>query len=591
MHGNSPRSEVAQAFADILGDGFMFGHAECKRFSVCGFESLVYVAMAPMVSVLCLCTVLSTAANDLFSSGPQPVYSLPDFLDAIASSRTNVEVHGTIVLTSALHISASTRMLHVSGPATIVGDVVVTSAMDITIHQLYIQGSLAIADTSSANISQSVIHGSVRISNSSHIAVARSSIHGGLTLVESVDADVGANHISNANGTCVQVASCGNATTFETCNITIHDNYVSNCRAGGGSPYAPGAQGILLGGVEGHTDCTVGVVIRNNDVRGVDEMAIRINNDNYGSCVNNLITLNRVADWGQLPKAEGGDTTDSGCLYVYGHWFSPGNVLLYNECISTNASWGQNGVYLDDAATGQIVVGNIFRGAVAGSPIKLNGGAFNTIHSNLVIGGVNLGFGNCRGLRGTPALRYTCANYPNWLAVLENNNYLSPPWSTHFPWYAGWCTNTTAGPQEEECAPPGSPDGYCCEVLSRGNSISRLAGVWMNASDPQPFHVLTAPGFPTDPQGDCPQYVVNASFNSIDWSSVGHFYDTDQFVNASAGDYTLRPDSAVYVDMPDFVRVPYTSIGTNGHSIEWGDCARESLLASARCAARTPYNC
>jgi hypothetical protein len=33
-----------------------------------------------------------------------------------------------------------------------------------------------------------------------------------------------------APGTCVHVASCGNATTLETCNTTIHDNNIHDCR-------------------------------------------------------------------------------------------------------------------------------------------------------------------------------------------------------------------------------------------------------------------------------------------------------------------------------------------------------------------------
>lgn len=449
-----------------------------------------------------------------------------------------------ITLTEPLVISGHHLVLRGGGGSSVLrGDVVLSAAHNVSLSSLRVTGR-------------------VRVLHSSLVRVHDVGIGGGLLLHSSSGVDVGHSRVSNPNGTCVQVAACGNATTLQACNVTIHDNYISQCRTTpGGSPYAPSAQGITLGGAEGSDECTVGVIVRNNDVRGVDEMGIRVNNDNYGSCVNNVVTLNRVTDWGQLAASEGGDTTDSGCLYLYGHWFSPGNVVLYNECVSTNASWGQNGVYLDDASSGQVVIGNVFRGAVAGSPIKLNGGAFNTIHSNLVIGGINLGYGNCRGLRGVPALRYTCENYGKWMAVLAGDDYLSPPWSTSFPWYAGWCTNTTAGPNAAECAPTGAPDGYCCEVLSRGNAVSRLAGVWMARPDPDPFTISTAPGFPEDVYGHCPEYVVNASFNAVDWASVGNFYSTDQFVNASGGDWTLRPDSDVYRDMPDFARIPYTSIG------------------------------
>lgn len=40
----------------------------------------------------------------------------------------------------------------------------------------------------------------------------------------------------------------------------------------------------------------------------------------------------------------------------YGHWYSPGNNFSFNYCLQTNSHWGQNGMYLDDVATGQTVV-------------------------------------------------------------------------------------------------------------------------------------------------------------------------------------------------------------------------------------------
>ena len=75
-----------------------------------------------------------------------------------------------------------------------------------------------------------------------------------------------------------------------------------------------------------------------------------------------------------------------------------------------------------------------------------------------------------------------------------------------------------------------------------------------------PFVLQSAPGFPTS-TGTCPSYVVDQAFNNIDNATIGNFYTSDQFVNATGGDFTLRPDSDVYKDMPDFVRVPYMAIG------------------------------
>ncbi len=383
------------------------------------------------------------------------------------------------------------------------------------------------------------------------------------------------NPVAANNGTCVQVVSCGNATTLTPCNVTVHDNFVHDCRADGGSPYAPQAQGVLLGGADAAAQCTVGVVVRNNNLTGIDEMGIRVNNDNHCPSVLNVVELNKIEHWGQLNKTAGGDTTDSGCLYVYGHWYGPGNILRYNFCISSNASEGQNGVYLDDASTGQVVVGNVFLGATAGSALKVNGGSFHVIDSNLAIAGISLGFANCRGLRGDPSNYYTCANEQLWMSILESANYLQEPWRSAFPFYSGWCTNTTAGPFNTPCAPTGAPAAYECAILSRGNSVSNLAGVQMTRNGT--FELQTLPGFPIG-TGACPTFVETGQFNAFHNESINFFFGDDQFVDAAGGDYTLRDDSDVYRAMPSFVRVPFRAIGIGGSGDEHKPTVLPALL-------------
>ena len=408
-----------------------------------------------------------------------------------------------------------------------------------------------------------IFKGSVIIQHSQHINVTSSFFYQGITIVSSSHILVYQNNITNNNGTCVYIPSCGNSTNFQYCNITIENNYIHDCHIpfNGTSPYAPVAQGILLGGNEGSDQVTVGVMVKNNLVENIDQMGIRINNDNYGASILNTITLNRIINWGMLPASEGGDNRDCGCIYLYGHWFGPGNQILYNDCLVTNTSWGQNGVYLDDASTGQIIIGNYFRNQTYGSPIKLNGGSFNYIDSNIVINGINLGFGNCRGLRGTEAMWYTCVNEGRWLEILENNNYLTGLWGDHFPWYQGWCTNTTAGPNNYLCAPPSAPSGYTCEVLSRGNEIQNMVGIFMTYNNSFVMQNTESNNTYSNGTGICPQYVVTENFNSIDWNTVNKFYIHDQFVNSSYGDYTLRSDAQIYIDMPNFVRIPYMAIG------------------------------
>lgn len=239
-------------------------------------------------------------------------------------------------------------------------------------------------------------------------------IAGGAQLRGVHDSSLSFSDISNAvganAGTCVNVFGCGHSPSLTPCNVTVHDNLIHDCRFDGNSIYDASAQGVLIGAADGQggaSPCATGVIVRNNDLAGIDEMGIRVSSDTLCANPINQLVLNRVRDWGQASAKEGGDRADSGCLYSYGHWYSPGNNFSYNMCISSNASWGQNGLYFDDASTGNVAVGNIFVNATAGIALKLNGGAFNRVDSNVVIGGIGAGDAACRGLRPPENYIYT----------------------------------------------------------------------------------------------------------------------------------------------------------------------------------------
>lgn len=403
-----------------------------------------------------------------------------------------------------------------------------------------------------------VIEGGISIAGGSRIALAWSDI---------------SNKRGAQNGTCVYVPGCGDSKTLTSCALTVHDNMIHDCRYDGVSIYDASAQGVLLGAQGGappdtpNGGCTVGVVVRNNNVIGVDEMGIRVATDALCATALNNVSYNRISDWGQGSKANGGDGADSGCLYVYGHWHAPGNLFEANFCNSTtNSSWGQNGAYLDDAASGNFFRGNFFMGAIDGVSIKLNGGQFNSIDSTVVYRGAALGAANCRGVRPPLNEIYTCENMntgAHWLQILEENNYLEPPWSDAFPFYNGWCTNTTAGPRSVQCAPSGAPTGYECASLSRGNTAGNFATI--AAKRNATFNVLTAPGFPYQNWSSaCPDFVATGSFNDIDVTTQYAYESDDIFVDAAGGDLTLRADSRIFTDMPTFMRVNFSAIGVGG---------------------------
>ena len=519
-----------------------------------------------------LCLLLQCAGAVLVSTVAE--------LHAALEAAHPVEVSGALTLPAPLVLSSPNLRLSGATPNA-------SLSLDPALHQASVVTVLRAENFSMHSLALHFMPGSwaalpaaLAIIDSTSVRLHRLRIEGGVSFAGGTHVSLGHSHISNLGGAqggaCMYAMGCGNSTALTPCNLILHDNYVRDCRAApGGSIYAASAQGVLLGAQDGETHkplgnggCVVGAVVRNNDISGVDEMGIRVANDLPCACANNQVVYNKVADWGQGSKGAGGDGADSGCLYVYGHWYSPGNNFSFNACNTTDTSWGSNGGYLDDAATGNTFVGNYFFGGRAGVGIKLNGGQFNTVHSNVVVRGGALGFANCRGVRPPLNYIYTCSN-PNtgarWLKILASYSYLQPPWSLAFPFYAGFCSNLTAGPHSALCAPAGAPQGYECASLTRGNDVRNFAGVAVQGP-PRPFIVPTAPGFPFQNWSSaCPTYAVEEEFDHVEAGSQ-HFYagEEEVFVAPAAGDYTIREDAALFRDMPTFARINWRCIGVGG---------------------------
>ena len=460
---------------------------------------------------------------------------------------------------AALLLSASappSPVLAISGAANITVRALAISHSPATPRQYLLPAALALADSSGVALSGLRVVGGVRIAGGAgRNSLSRSDV---------------SNPRGAQNGTCIYVPHCGDSPTLTPCGLAIQDNLVHDCRFDGRSPYVASAQGVLLGAQAGDArngslGCTVGVVVAHNNITGTDEMGARVATDYLCASAQNQVVFNKIENWGQLDKGRGGDTTDSGCLYLYGHWMSPGNNFSYNYCASRNASWGQNGLYMDDAATGATLVGNVFFNATGGVALKLNGGSHHTVANNLVIQGIGMGFAVCRGLRPPAAYVYTCEN-PNtgarWMGVLQANGYRAEPWASAFPWYEGWCNRTTAGPRGYPCAPPGAPPAYECPALPTGNAVSLFAGVGMRRNSS--FAIPTAPGFPyLDSASPCARFVVDQAFNSIGESYFVEGLE-ENFVDPGAEDWTLRGGAPLFAAAPGFQPIPFRSLGIRG---------------------------
>lgn len=516
---------------------------------------------------------------------------LPFLVSSLSSLTETITVTTESELRAALLAQTAHRYIHLTSDLTLDSPVRLSSQTKLVGGSLHFVSSSGLIIESVRDVELRDVHISYKndqtwsgfhsavlsVTNSSTVLLEGLHIEGGASISGGTEIDLSWCDISNKrgsqNGTCVYIPGCGDSKTLTFCNITVHDNIIHDCRYDGVSIYDSSAQGVLLGAQSGappdtpNGGCTVGVVVRNNNVKGVDEMGIRVATDVPCSTVLNNVSYNSISDWGQGSKTEGGDGADSGCLYVYGHWYSPGNLFEANFCNSTsNKTWGQNGGYLDDSASGNIFRGNFFVGATNGISIKLNGGQYNTIDSTVNYRGAALGSANCRGVRPPLNYIYTCENNntgARWMRILEENNYLEPPWRDSFPFYKGWCTNKTAGTENLPCAPTGSPSGYECASLSRGNTAGNFAAVF--ATRNSTFSVITSPGFPFQNWSSaCPQYVVTGSFNNIDNKTQFTYESDDVFVDAAGGDLTLREESQVFKDMPTFMRVNFLSIGVGG---------------------------
>ncbi len=124
------------------------------------------------------------------------------------------------------------------------------------------------------------------------------------------------------------------------------------------------------------------------------------------------------------------ETGDVGAFYMGRDWTARGTLIRYNyfHDISGPGMYGANAVYLDDAASGITIFGNVFY--KAGRAAFIGGGRDNTIENNIFV--------DC-----SPAV-HVDARGLGWMkpAVVDNGTlpvrlkkmpYKQPPWSTRYP--------------------------------------------------------------------------------------------------------------------------------------------------------------
>ena len=213
------------------------------------------------------------------------------------------------------------------------------------------------------------------------------------------------------------------------------------------------------------------------------------------------------------------ETSDVGAFYTGRDWGSRGNVLRYNYIhdLTDNPGCGVMGVYLDDCDSGDTLFGNVFY--KAGRAAFIGGGRDNTVENNIMVDCKSAIHIDTRGLRRAKPGKGVKDGW-DLLAKVEVFDYQKPPWSTRYPRLVNVMENDP--------------------LLPIGNVVGKNVAVdcakWLNNS------------------GNGGKYIRFEDNLVLDEGDPG-------FVNASTGDFALKPDSIIFKKLGGFKPIPFGKIG------------------------------
>ena len=210
------------------------------------------------------------------------------------------------------------------------------------------------------------------------------------------------------------------------------------------------------------------------------------------------------------------ETGDVGVFYTGRDWTVRGNVIRYNHIhdVSGPGLYGAQGIYLDDAASGNLVIGNFI--CKTARAMLLGGGRDNVLENNLMVDcGESIHFDN----RGLNWMKATVAS-PNGVMPqrLMAMPFRQPPWSQRYPQLATVLDDNPGAPKHNTLR---YNVIYRCKPLRLAKEVTQYGTVTDN---------LTL----TDDKG---------------------------FVAAAQGDFRLRGDAAVYRTLPQFRPIPFDAMG------------------------------
>eukprot|EP00850_Spirogloea_muscicola_P009811 SM000056S17929 [mRNA] locus=s56:121699:131627:- [translate_table: standard] len=262
--------------------------------------------------------------------------------------------------------------------------------------------------------------------------------------------------------------------------------------------------GVLLAG------SAVGVTVSNNYCHNLHWTCVQIGLGitNVADSLNHNITDNFIL----VRPAD--KVTDAAGIYFATHWYNPGNYLSCNYIFG-----GEHCLYVDYASSGITIDGMVCVNQTNG--IKENNGKHNDITSVVVV-----------GAKGTAG----------WIScqLVDLNNCLHVPGST-------WYTRGTAK------YPAGGVISNVCEFTLIGlptDNIQQYAVVAPATRNSLPTF-LGCQGLEFVPKLNSQSWALYNETTAIE----------DNFLNATANDYGLKPDSPILTSNPDFKSCPKSKNG------------------------------
>ncbi len=237
---------------------------------------------------------------------------------------------------------------------------------------------------------------------------------------------------------------------------------------------------------------------------------------------NNIIEYNVLHDVVQL-------SDDAGAIYSGRSWSMYGNVIRYN-CIYNLGSGDHTpqGIYMDDALSGQTIYGNILIN-IPDSGIQIGGGRDNVIQNNIIINAGRPIYHDARAREG--------ALQGGWFG------HCIDMWSNlnTFPWQG--------------------------EIWK--NAYPNLSKIHLNFDDsesvwfgPNPANSIISGNIILDNEKSIGLiYDAVYTFSTVENNAIYYRCRTDIFADAENGDYTLKSDSKVYDIIPNFENLPFEEMG------------------------------